>query len=123
MGASGRNKNCASDLRVFVHDFRQRSQAFGLVGKRAFDGFEVVSCDSDGNGGDNCTPVTRQQNESDGCDIANDAGGPTNFDNYEEAHKDEIRNGKECALALDCNMGSITTVRLREAGGWRVREG
>jgi hypothetical protein len=63
LGDSGRNKNDASDLGVFVHDIRQRSQAFGLVGKRVFDGFEVVSCDSDGNGGDNCTPVTRQQIE------------------------------------------------------------
>ena len=46
-----------------VQEIGQRSQAFGLVGKRVFDGFEVVSCDSDGNGGDNCTPVTRQQIE------------------------------------------------------------
>ena len=46
-----------------VQEIGQRSQAFGLVGKRGLDGFEIVSCDSDGDDANNCARVTRQQIE------------------------------------------------------------
>ncbi len=63
LGDGGRNHYVASDLGVLFYEFRHCSQAFGLVGKRGLDGFEIVSCDSDGDDANNCARVTRQQIE------------------------------------------------------------
>jgi hypothetical protein len=57
------------------------------------------------------------KSKSDGQNIANDAGRRTDFNNQEEAHKDEIRNGKERALASDCNMRGLQRQRTRASGG------
>jgi hypothetical protein len=53
LGACSREENGAGNHGIFFHQSGQSLQAVGLVGDSIFDGFEIVSSDSDRNSGNN----------------------------------------------------------------------
>jgi len=80
------------------------SQAFGLVGKRVFDGFEVVSCDSDGNGGDRLHAGHKAANRQ-VMDVTQ-GDQPISIIKRKPI-KMRYETAKNVLLALDCNMGDV----------------